>query len=72
MDYDFLVFSGEKANVEVLKDVDTVLTEVTPLLREDILSELTCVRNTKWHITCRIRFVKAVINDDSDVEKGMT
>lgn len=42
------------------------------MLREDILSELARLRSIKWHIACRIRFVKTVVDGDSGAEQEVS
>ena len=57
---------------EVLKDVETVLAQVRQLVRDDILFELTRLRSIKWHIACRVRFVKLVVDGDTGAETEVT
>ena len=52
---------------EVITDFAGVLTECRPLLLLDLLEQLNRLRSVKWHIACRIEFVKYSITSDSGV-----
>ena len=54
------------------QDILSIMTEVRPLLCKDILVEQTRLRNIKWHIACRIRFIKTVLDGNSGEEKELT
>ena len=54
------------------QDILPIMTEVRPLLCKDILAEQARLRSIKWHIACRIRFTKTVLDGDSGEEKEVT
>ena len=58
--------------VTELTDVVTVMSEVRSVLRNDILNELTRLQNIKWHVACRVRFVKTIVDADSRDEIEVT
>lgn len=70
-DYIPIVTDNEEEDC-VLSDVLTILSNVRPLLFEDILKERVRLQNIKWHIACRIRFKKTVVDGDSGDEKELT
>lgn len=49
-----------------------VLGEVRQCLIFDLLSELTCLRSMKWHIACRVIFIKHVLDGDTGTETEVT
>lgn len=53
---------------EVVKDVETVVTEVRQHIRDDLLFELRGLRTIKWHIAYIVSFVKFVKAGDTGVE----
>lgn len=70
VEYDpVIVVSGDQE--EVLKDVETVINDVRPMLRAELLSELTLLRNIMRYVVCTVRFVKLVADGESDVETEM-
>lgn len=44
----------EEDETEVFKHLESVLAEVRQIVRDVVLSELTHLRNIKWHMACRI------------------
>lgn len=53
---------------EVVKDVQTVVTEVRQLILDDLLFELRGLRSIKWHVANLVSYVKLVKAGDTDVE----
>lgn len=45
-----------------------VLNECRPLLLQNLLEQLTRLRNIKWHIACRVKFVKYSLNAETGVK----
>lgn len=45
-------------------DVLTLMTEVRPFIHDAILTKLVRLWNIKWHIACKIRFIKSFVDGD--------
>ena len=67
-EYTPIVTDDDDENDEMCRDVLSVMTEVRHLLRENILAERTRLRNIKWHIACRIKFIKTVLDGETGNE----
>ena len=55
-----------------VNDVITFFDEMHDTLRTDIVNELTRLLTIKWHITVKARFVKYIVNADTDEEEEVT
>lgn len=56
----------------IVTDVVAVLDEAYDAIRTDVLEELKRLRSVKWHITVQVRFVKYIVNRDTDEDEEVT
>ena len=66
------VYTAVTEDEECVNDVITFFDEMHDTLRTDILNELTRLLSIKWHITVKARFVKYIVNADTDEDEEVT
>ena len=66
------VYTPVTEDEECVNDVITFIDEMHDTLCTDILNELRRLLSIKWHITVKARFVKYIVNADTDEDEEVT